>query len=251
MKLVEPAATADPTADFSLLRATYAAVVNQWATEAAHVARVVGASDKQEKAVSQSGVVWTPVSKARQRDAVRFLNEEVFATPQYLIETGVLRRFESDGNINRLTSAQGRALNALLSNQKLQRMVELEATASNKSQAYTVGEMLTDLRRGLWSEIYSGKPIDAYRRRLQAVYLEQMATKIRPPAAAANNPLAALLGVGGGNSRDFRPLVKDEMRVLDRELASAISRTSDRTSRAHLMDSRDQIKEMLKTGSED
>jgi hypothetical protein len=251
MKLVEPAATADPTADFSLLRATYAAVVNQWATEAAHVARVVGASDKQEKAVSQGGVVWTPVSKTRQRDAVRFLNDEVFATPQYLIETGVLRRFESDGNINRLTSAQGRALNALLSNQKLQRMVEMEATASNKSQAYTVGEMLTDLRRGLWSEIYSGKPIDAYRRRLQAVYLEQMATKIRPPAAAANNPLAALLGVGGGNSRDFRPLVKDEMRVLDRELASAISRTSDRTSRAHLMDARDQIKEMLKTGSDD
>ncbi len=244
MKLVEPAATTDPTADFSLLRATYNAVIDQWATEASHVARIVGASDKQEKAVGQSGNVWTPVSKQRQRDAVKFLNEEVFATPQYLIVPSILRRIESDGNINRLTTFQGRVLGSLLSNQRLQRMVELEASATNKSQAYSVGEMLTELRRGLWSEIYSGRSIDAYRRRLQVLYLEQMAAKVRPPVAVANNPAAVQAAVA--STRDFRPIIKDEMRVLDRELAAAASRTSDRISRAHILDARDLISEMLK-----
>ena len=79
--LVVPASTTDKTADYSLLRDTYSGVLNQWATEAQHVTRVVGGLNKQEKAVSQSGPVWTAVPRARQKDAVKFLNDEVFATP--------------------------------------------------------------------------------------------------------------------------------------------------------------------------
>jgi hypothetical protein len=125
-------------------------------------------------------------------------------------------------------------------------MVEYETLARNKSDVYPVGEMLTDLRRGLWKEIYSGATIDAYRRRLQATYIESMAAKIKPPATSAQDALLAqLLGGGGGSTRDYRPLLKDEMRVLDRELATAIGKTSDRASRAHLSDVRDQIKAML------
>jgi hypothetical protein len=249
MKLVEPAATADPTGDYALLRTAYNEVIGQWALEANHVTRIVGGMDKQEKGVSQKGPVWTPVSRARQREAMAFLNDEVFTTPQYLIDASILRKLESDGNLNRVTNAQTRALASLVANTKLQRMVEYEAMASNPGEAYPLGDMLTDLRKGLWKEIYAGQPIDAYRRRLQAVYLEQMAAKINPPTAAqgaAANPLAALMGGGGPTStRDFRPLLKDEMRVLDEELAAAIGRTSDRTTRAHLIDARDQIRQML------
>jgi hypothetical protein len=35
------------------------------------------------------------------------------------------------------------------------------------------------------------------------------------------------------------------VRLLDRELAAAIPKTSDRATRAHFQDARDQIKEML------
>jgi hypothetical protein len=157
----------------------------------------------------------------------------------------VLRKLESDGNINRITGAQARALSSLVSNQRLQRMVELEAMAA-PGQGYPLGEMLTDLRRGLWQEIYAGRPVDAYRRRLQATYLEAMASKIKP--APPSPQAAALAAFGGGaaqNTRDFRPLLKDEMRTLDRELAAAVGRTADRTTRAHLQDARDQIARML------
>src|SRR6185436_13512902 len=148
MKLVEPAAsTGGPMTDFSLLRTTYNAVVGQWSTEANHVAKTVGALDKQEKAVTQKGPVWTNVSKARQKDAVKFLNDEVFNTPSYLTDPEMLRKIESDGNLNRISNAQRGALNSLLQNQKLQRMVEMEALATNKNDVYSVGDMLTDVRR--------------------------------------------------------------------------------------------------------
>ena len=248
MKLVEPASTADKTKDFSLLRDTYDGVIGQWTLEANHVTKIIGGVDRQEKRVSQSGPVWTPVSRARQKEAMNFLNTQVFATPSYLTDLSILRKLESDGNINRVAGAQARVLSGLVNNARLQRMVELEATAANKASVYSLGEMLTDLRRGLWKEIYAGQPVDAYRRRLQTLYLEAMASKIRPPAPSAQDQaLAALFGGAIVNTRDFRPLLKDEMRTLDRELAGAIGRAGDRTTRAHLQDARDQIKSMLDT----
>jgi hypothetical protein len=174
-----------------------------------------------------------------------FLNREVFTPPAYLTDISVLRRIESDGNVNRVTAAQTRTLSAVLSNARLVRMVELEELARNKSTVYTLSEMLTDLRRGLWSEIQAGRPIDAYRRRLQATYLEQMASKIAPPSTPTPPPGFIVIS-GPSATRDIRPLIKDEMRMLDRELAAAIGRTSDRMTRAHLQDSRDVIAKMLK-----
>ncbi len=247
MDLVVTASTTEKTADYSLLRETYVGVLNQWTTEAQHVTRVVGASSKQEKAVSQSGPVWTVVSRARQKEAVKFLNDEFFTTPTALFRPEILRKLESDGNINRVAGAQSRILSALLANAKLQRMVEFEAVAANKADAYSVGELLTDVRRGLFKEVYAGSAIDAYRRRLQATYIEAMAAKIKPPAPTANDAIFAQLGLTQPNTRDFRPLVKDEMRTLDGELAAAVGRISDRASRAHVMDMRDQIKTMLST----
>ena len=246
MKLVEPASETDKTADYSLLRATLGAVVGQWGTEAAHVARIVGSMSKQEKVVGQAGPVWTPVSRKRQQDAVKFLNDEVFSTPTYLIDATILRKIESEGNIARISGAQTRTLGALVSNTRLARMIELEASATQKADVYTAGEMLTDLRRGLWKEIYQGATIDAYRRRLQVAYLEAMASKIKPPAASA-----LPTGFGGVaapvNIADFRPILKDEMHLLDKELAVAIGKAPDRTTRAHLQDARDQIKKMFDT----
>ena len=248
MKLVEGAATAQKASDLSLLRETYDGVIGQWTLEANHVTKIVGGLDRQEKWVSQSGPVWTPVSRARQKAAMKFLNEQVFATPSYLIDVSILRRLESDGNINRVAGAQARVLSSLVNNNRLQRLVEVEATSNGAKDVYSLGEMLTDLRRGLWSEVYAGKAVDAYRRRLQNTYLEAMASKIKPaPANPQEAQLAALFGMSVAQPRDFRALLKDEMRVLDRELASAMGRMSDRTSRAHLQDARDQIKTMLDT----
>ncbi|MFO0228011.1 zinc-dependent metalloprotease [Gemmatimonas sp.] len=248
MKLVEPASTADKTKDFSLLKETYDGVIGQWALEANHVTKIIGGVDRQEKRVSQSGPVWTPVPRARQKTAMKFLNDEVFTTPTYLTDLSILRKLESDGNIGRVAGAQARVLSSLVSNARLQRLIELEATAGSTASVYSLGEMLTDLRRGLWKEIYAGRPVDAYRRRLQTTYLEAMASKIKPAAPSAQDIALAKFFGPIVNTRDFRPLLKDEMRTLDRELAAAIGRTGDRATRAHLQDARDQIEAMLDTG---
>jgi hypothetical protein len=250
MALLEDATAWKAGDTYDNLEELYGRTVGQWATEMGHVARIIGSEYKQEKMVGQPGPVWRNVEPKRQKDALQFLLDNAYTTPTWLLDDNILRKIEASGSLNRVGSAQARSLASVVANDRLARMIELEAMAKSKSDIYPLSDMLSDLRRGLWKEIDTGAPIDAFRRRLQRVYLEAMASKINPPAAAAG---AGAGGGGGGrgggaapvSTADFRPILKSEMRALDADLATAIAKTSDRMSKAHLEDSRDQIKKML------
>jgi hypothetical protein len=246
-KLVEGASTAVPGETYADLREMYGYVVNQWATELGHVARIPGGLAKQEKVVGQPGDVYAPTPAATQRAAVAFLNTHAFTTPAYLLDPSILRKIEPTGSLDRIGSAQRRVLSVLLDNGRLQRMVENEALAGD-ARVYALGELLGDLRRGVWTELRTGAAIDPYRRRLQRSYLELLASKINPtaPALPAGLPPQLLTLLGPQSAPDARALLRGELADLDRELAAAVSRTRDRTSRLHLQDAQAQIERTLK-----
>ena len=68
----------------------------------------------QYKSGSQKGAVYTPVSRARQAEAMRFINQNVFQTPVYLIRPEIGSRIEALGMIRRINAAQLRVLNNVL-----------------------------------------------------------------------------------------------------------------------------------------
>ena len=233
---------------FDDLEEIYGRTVNQWATEMGHVARIIGSEYKQEKMVGQKGVVYRPVEPSRQKDALKFLQENAWTTPTWLLDESILRKLEPNGSLARVGGAQARSLTAVLNNDRLLRMIEMEALANSKSEVYPVSDLLADVRKGLWKEIDTGAQIDAFRRRLQRSYLETIAAKINPPAAPAGAAQQQGAGRGGAapaNPAEFRAILKSEMRTLDAELAAAVGKTSDKMSKAHLEDARDIIKKML------
>jgi hypothetical protein len=190
-RLIEPATTDSVGATYEDLEEIYNRVVGQWAPELGHVARIPGGEYKQEKVVGQKGQVYTPIPRARQKAAVAFLNQNAFVTPTFLLDASILRKIEPAGSIDRVGAAQRRVLNTLLDNSRLQRMIEIEGFATratpalSRADVYPLGEMLGDVRRGVWGEIYRGQAIDPYRRRLQTTYLDLLGAKINPPAPAA------------------------------------------------------------------
>jgi len=239
-------ATETPGEDYGDLQELYTRTLDQWAREMEHVANVVGGVESQEKYVGQAGPRFTPLSRARQTAAVRFLNEHAFATPTYFLDPSILRKLEPAGSIERVGRAQGRVLSALLDNGRIARLLEYEALATGHEagDVYKPGDMLADVRRGVWSELYapSGRiAIDAFRRRLQRTYLETMGEKINPssgpPRAAAPGEQRQIL--------DARALLRGDLLELDRTLERAVARTSDRTSRLHLQDARNEIARIL------
>ena len=247
-RLLESATETRPGEPYDDLEELYNRLVGQWATELGHVARIPGGDYKQEKYVGQPGPIYTRISRARQKAAVAFLNANAFQTPTYLLDRNVLRKIEASGAIDRVGTSQRRILNTLLDNARLERMVEQEGMATDRGESYSVGEMLGDVRRGVWSEVARGSAIDPFRRRLQLAYLDVIGSKLNPPAPTpfpAGIPPEILRQLTPVNAIDARALLRGELVDLDRELAGAVGRTSDRTTRLHLQGARDQIDRIL------
>lgn len=231
------------------LEEMYGRLIQQWAREMSHVTIVVGGADAQEKYGGQAGTRYAPVPRARQKQAVAFLNANAFETPAYFLDRDILAKIEVEGALRRINQAQAAVLNALLNDRRLERLVEFEALATDKRDVYSLTEMLGDLRAGLWRELRQPTvTMDGPRRELQRTYLAAMNAKINPAPVQvpANLPpeFAAQFQPARATS-DIRAALRAELRSLDGELASALGRTSDRLMRAHMQDARDAIKKIL------
>ena len=106
---------------------------------------------------------------------------------------------------------------------------------------------MTDLRRGIFSEVSSGRKIDTYRRNLQRAYIERMEFLMnneQTPIPARFRRFITRTNVDVSQS-DIRPVVRGELVTLRSSLRSAIGRTSDRLSRYHLRDAVERINLIL------
>ena len=234
--------------DYDDLTLLYGRLINQWATELRHVSIVIGGADAQEKYAGQSGPRYRPWPRDRQKEAVRFLNENAFATPTFFVTPDLLRLIEVEGALRRLNQAQTGILNGLLGDRRLERVVEFEALARTPGEAYGLTELLGDLRAGVWRELAGPRvTIDPFRRELQRSYLTLAAGKINPapftPPVGFPPQLLNQIGPARATS-DIRAAFRAELRALDADLARAIPRASGIT-KAHLDDARDQIRKIL------
>ena len=245
-------ATVKPTEGYDDLETLYGRMVGQWRTELTHVARIIGAADTQEKYGSQPGARFTPVSRTRQEEAVAFLNEMAFKTPDFLLVDSIIRRIEPVGSIQRVLAAQSSVLNQTLQNSRLIRMSEYEHSL-DEGEAYTILDLFGDVRDGVFTELADASQIDVYRRSLQRRYIETMSTKINPPPAGANAG-GGRGGRGGGRGggpqlapemSDIYPGVRSHLKELDGLIEAAIPQTTG-MQKAHLEDLRFRIAEALK-----
>ena len=235
-----------PTEDNSDLLEVYDRTVGQWATEAGHVTTVIGGGTVQYKSGSQSGPVYVGLSKARQTEAVRFLNDNVFKTPTWLIRPEIAGRVEASGMLTRINGAQSRVLNGALDDGRMNRLLEGEALASNKASVYTLSALLDDTRKGIWSEIYTGQSIDAFRRDLQNDYLGVMDRKLHPVPI---NPVLAQQAAQFGFrfvtlSDDAKSEVRGTLVALRSDLRAA-SGKGDRATQLHVAGAIKRIDDIL------
>ena len=227
MLLTATTQSGEPYEDLTEL---YTRMLSQWTTEMRHVVPIVGGMNSQQKHGGQEGVLFTIVPKEKQAAAVKFLQENAFATPSWALKPEILRRIEANGALDRVKAAQSSVLSNLLSPTRLARMTEQEAI--DGAAAYRPADFLTDVRKGVFSELdaATGVKVDAYRRNLQRAYLDNLSDKLNGRLAATD---------------DTRGLVRSELRALSADVTKAMTKTSDRVTRAHLDDVKDQIAKIL------
>jgi hypothetical protein len=227
----------------------YGRVISQWQTEMNHVTQIVGGFNSQEKAIGQEGRIFSLVEKDRQAEAVKFLVDNAFTTPMWLIDEEILRRIEAVGALDRIHNAQQAVLTSLLNSARFGRLIEQETL--DGTRAYSPVEFLSAVRKGVWKELdLPAVKIDAYRRGLQRSYLTLVNAKINPPAAAVVAAAPAgeepgRGGRGGGAPGDEKGMYRAELRTLAASIAAALAKTTDHETKAHLEASRDEIAKIL------
>lgn len=228
MPMLLPAATTRLDRDYDLLNQLYGELIAQWAREMGHVAVVVGGVYRHEKYPNQRGVIHTPVPRAKQAEAVRFLNANVFATPTFFFDREVLRRIEPTGFVERVKDRQEAILRTLFQDARLSRLVEQEATQPT-GEAYTIVDLFGGVRHAIFSEIEQRAPfVDPYRRNLQRAFVEQMDRLI-------NTPLEPR-GAGTARPGDARAVARLELQEIAERIRAVLPRVTDRATRAHLVD---------------
>jgi hypothetical protein len=245
-----------PGDDYYEVEAHYLQLLTQWNRFAEHAAAAVGGSWTHHKRFGEEGVVYTPVEPEYQRKAMRFIDEHVLSTPEWALDAELLRRIEHAGAVERIRAYQELAVQRLLNHARLARMIEHEAFLGDTT--YRPADMLDDTRAMIWREVAARAPIDTYRRNLQRAYLDQahhllheaVSSHWEPPPSgnlrvSSNDdpPLNADLHIG---QSDMRPLMRDQLRLLDREVDTALRRgVPDRMTRIHLEDVRVRIARAL------
>jgi hypothetical protein len=216
-----------PGRDYTLARELYDEAVTQWSRYMGHVAAAVGGADAQER--YGTGPRFSPLPRTRQREAVRFLGSNAFRTPRTFTDPALLRRLEPVGVVARIRSAQASVLNSLLSDARLVRLIEYEALAASPNEAYTVADLLGDLRASIWSELSDNRVrIDVYRRNLQRAYIEAIARYLVTPSGVR------IVAVGGAS--EARAVLRGELIELRQAVRSAIPRAGEANTRLHLRD---------------
>jgi len=230
-----------PGESYEELETLYGQAVSQWGRYMAHVAAIVGGAYTQEK--YGTGPRFEPLEKARQREAVRYLSEAAFQVPEMFLDTEVLRRLEPEGVVARFRTQQTRVLGSLLSQTRLERLTEFEALAGRTSTAYTLAELVADLRQGVWGELDDTRvQVNVYRRNLQRAFLDTVDRRMHPTREELernNNPAPPPW------ASDVRAVMRAELEDLDRLAQQALGRAADPMTEVHLRDVRAEIRRIL------
>jgi hypothetical protein len=220
--------------DYSQLQELYNQVLGQWNRYMGHVAAVVGGVVRTAKTMDQDGPVFEMVPADEQRAAMAFFAEQAFATPTWMLDEAIMTRIEHAGAVNRIRQRQVGVVNNVLNPSRMQRLIEAQARYG--SDAYSLGEMMRDLREAVWTELGSGRTIDPYRRNLQRGYLERMSflmTQELPPVPAFAAGQITAVDV---SQSDIRAFVRGGLTVLKGQIQDALSRNIDTVTRYHLDD---------------
>ena len=235
--------TSEDGKDYADLNTMYGQVLSQFNRYMGHVSSNIGGVYQYYKTYDQSGAVYTHVNKLHQKKCMNFLQKQLFETPTWMIDVNILNKIEFAGITNRIRSTQSRTLNGILDFGKMARLIENEAI--NGNSAYSLLDMMSDLRKGIWSELYNNNKIDVYRRNLQLAYLDRISYVMNEDQGSVPSWARGRVTTVKVSQSDIRTIAASELMELKKDVKKSIKRASNKMSKIHLESSLIKINKIL------
>jgi hypothetical protein len=225
--------------DYSELEGLYNSLVGQYRRYMGHVTKNVGGVYENPKTYDMAGSAYEVTPSAIQNEAIAFLNEQLFKTPTWLLNQAIISKIKADVGVDAIKSIQDATLSSLLSNDRLVRLIE---TSSLSKANYSVDELISDLRKGIFSELKANATIDIYRRNLQKVMVSRLIDIVASDKNAVGNFDGKRISV---IDTDIPSIARGQLVELKAQLKAASATTSDRLSKFHLQDLVSRIEKAL------
>jgi len=225
--------TKTPEEGYEELGNSYRDVVRQYTQYLGHVIRNFAGTYTTFKSVEQPGAIVEPVPYKTQKEAMKFVTDNFFNTPTWLINKQIAD-LTGANQVSTISFLQYSVLMRMMGSDIITKLINRETT--NPGKNYTAQEYFKDLKMGIWTEIYSKKPISLYRRNLQQYYIANMQKMF-----VATNEIVMTGQLGGINvylnpdvtRTDGESLVRAELVALRADIEKAIP-TATGMTKTHL-----------------
>lgn len=217
--------------DYSELNGLYNALTGQFRRYMGHVAKNVGGIYFNPKTSEMEGNEYDAVPASTQIEAVMFLQNQLFKTPTWLLDQNILNKINPDSGVEAMKSLQGSTLNSLMAGDRLIRLIE---TSSLDKKNYSVDKLMSDLGKGIFTELNSNRAIDVYRRNLQKLFVNNLIDALdndgKKSASGLNRRPVKY------SETDIPAISRGQLIELRSKLRTSASRNGDRLSKFHLLD---------------
>lgn len=181
----------------------------------------------------QAGVAYRCLPFSTQKESIEFLNKHLFDTPHWLVEKQILGLISEHRELdNSLKYIQEQRLYNLLIRTPQGKILKNEKICDSDDY-YSVINLFSDLREGIFTEVRTGKPIDVYRRNLQKIMISHLEKIID-----TEDPLIY--------NSDLPSIARHNLIVLSEEIRKGRLHQMDKISRFHLEDLLVRIDKVLK-----
>ncbi len=181
---------------FDDLEELYDNVIGQLRRYTGHVASNVGGIREWQRSSEEADPVYTTLPAAKQRAAVAFINQQIFTTPEWLINEDILQRISPTGVTAKIRALQSSGLGVLFDTDRLNRLAEQKA---RDAASYGLMDLMNETRKAVFS---TANTESAFGRSLQSDYVDRLA-KLLENDKAANDVHAAARATLGNVMNSF------------------------------------------------
>jgi len=162
----------------------YDQLTKQFSRYMGHAAKNIGGIMATPKPSDEAGTVYKRATASTQKEAMDFLDQQLFSTPRWLLLPGILDNVGKDP-LTVISKLQDPVLARLLSKNTLSKLTGAEA--ADGPTAYKITDLLTDMNTSIFKELYTNFDIDIYRRNLQKAYVSRLITLLKAPIIPAGS----------------------------------------------------------------
>jgi hypothetical protein len=240
-----------PGANYKKLRNVFSYGWSAYSAGGNNVARFIGGLENHRDHVGEpnGNLPFKPISAAKQREAMKFLVDDVWAPDAFTFPADLLNKLQPersedfDGTMfqmprldypihRQVLAVQSAPLNHIYNPTTLGRLSDIDMHYPKGQDVYTMSDVFQDVRKAIWSELASGQNVNGFRRNLQREHLSHLVDIVTDQTIPV--------------PEDARTLARVDLRTLKASLSSAVGSAALNTiTKGHYEDALSRINAAL------